>query len=530
MSEGEGKFHELNHFQLYAMAKEAKPAHLANVSDALMSAARDIDDLADEMLAHAEHVKWEGKGSEAFRTWVETMSKETRKLGNYADAVGGILFVAAGDIADVQSAIPKPPDKCYPDATATAAQKDARDDAADQVRKLDSCYSARAEDINKLKDEPNFPLLPGDYTPDDGYETPLGSSPSASTAGNSSSGVHATPLAAANGTVTSPSAAPIQPADARPYTPVTPNGGGAISGVGVPDPTNTAIDSVKAPPAPDTINRPSTLPPMHDVPNVPSNGPTMPPVAGLPGPRPVIPTAPPVGRTAPIPGSGQLGKLPPAEPSTPRPSNVTPRIPTNDGIVGGKRSVGPPNAPRIPRGMVVGEEPHSPMARGPVGPGPYVGHGPTTPGSSGPGRRLGSELGGVVDRPKGTNPVNRSLPRSPVVGEERGVLPRGPVGAGVRPVDGGAHAPGGTGSGRRLTSESGGVTDGTRVLREGRSEFTQGGSGLVRRSHGSAVAPHSTALPHGGNQRNTGARPDYLEEDEETWSGGRRNTVPPVIE
>jgi hypothetical protein len=529
MGEGKGKFDDLSHFQLDAMAKEAKPNHLVDVGTALTFASQDIDDLADEMLAHAERVKWEGKGGDAFRTWVEAMSKETRKLGNYAGKVGFNLSEAAYGLTTVQSAMPEAPDKCY--VKESAAQKKARLDAVKQIETLDSYYGVAHSNIEALKgQEPNFPPLPGGLIDSyEGGETPIGSPPSVRAASAGTGIAGAAPLSAADRTAVGTKAAPIHPAEVSPHTPVTPNGGSVIPGVGVPDPTNTAIDSVEAPPAQDTINRPSTPPGPQDAPNVPSNGPKMPPIIGLPGPRPIIPTVPPVGRTAPIPGPGQLGKLPPTAPSTPRTSSLPPRIPTNDGIVGGKRNVGPTNAPRIPRGMVVGEEPHAPMARGPIGPGGHFLHGPTPTTASGSGRRLVSEPGGMVDRPKGTNPPGRSLPRSTVVGEERGVVPRGPLGAGVHPVDGGVHTPGGTGTGRRLTSEPGGVTGGPRVPREGRSEFTQGGSGLVRGNHGPAVAPHSSALPH-ENRRNAGARPDYLEEDEETWSGGRRNTVPPVIE
>ncbi|GAA2371959.1 hypothetical protein GCM10010246_77980 [Streptomyces cuspidosporus] len=529
-----GKFDDASHYELYAMVEGAKPRHLSDAGGALMRAFIDLYELADEMKAHAERVKWKGEGADAFRNWMAELSKQTYVLANYSASAGASMVIAGQGASDVKGAMPKPDMMCYADEEKEKARlKNAepnRQEAIKQIEKLDSYYWTASSDIAKLE-APNFPALPNAFVPNDGgeWETPVQTTSYAAGTSSGASAAHATPLSVADHAAVESKAAPVLPAEVSPHTPVIPDGGGAISGVGVPelpDRTNTAIDSVKAPPAPDTINRPSTLPPLQDVPNVPSTGPTLPPVTGLPGPRPV--TAPPVGRTAPIPGPGQLGKLPPTAPSTPRPSSVPPRIPTNEGIIGGKRSVGQTNVPRLPRGMVVGEEPHSPMTRGPVGPGTYFGHGPNTNGSSGPGRRLGSEPGGVVDRPKGTNPAARSLPRSMVVGEERGVLPRGPVGA-VHPVDG-AHAPSGAGSGRRLASEPGGVTGGPRVAREGRSEFTQGGSGLVRGTPGPGATPHSNALSASGGQRIHGSRPDCPEEDKDTWSGGRRDTVPPVIE
>ncbi len=542
---GSSKYEGMSHQQLYEIVQHADSTKLSDASTALMAAWTDLTGLAEEMRLHAENVKWKGEGAEAFRSWMEELSKQTLHLASYTWGIGNNIGVAALGLADVKSAMPKPDSPgaklvpmCYVDEDKEKARlknEPDRQEAIKQIVKLDSYYETAHTYMKTALEEPNFPPLPDALTPVEGYETPLGASSSASAASYGSSGSHATPLSVADRAIAAPKSAPASPAGVSPHTPVTPIGGGGVSGTGVPnlptppDPTNTTIDSVKAPPAPDPINRPNTLPPLHEVPNIPSNGPTLPPVTGLPGPKPTLPTTPPVNRTAPIPGPGQLAKLPPSAPSTPRPSSVPPRIPTNEGIIGGKRSVGQTNTPRIPRGMVIGEEPHSPMTRGPVGPGTYFGHGPNTTGVSGPGRRLVSEPGGMVDRPKGTNPPGRGLPRTTVVGEERGVLPRGPVGAGVHPVDG-AHAPSGTGSGRRLASEPGGVTGGPRVPREGRSEFTQGGSGLVRGSHGPAAVPPSASLPHGGNQRNAGARPDYVVEDEETWSGGRRNTVPPVIE
>ncbi len=150
-------------------------------------------------------------------------------------------------------------------------------------------------------------------------------------------------------------------------------------------------------------------------------------------------------------------------------------------------------------------------------------------------RRLGPNDGVVggtpADRP--SRPTGPRVPRGTVVGEERapaGRTPvaRAPMGAGG--YGGGAGQPGSAAysPGRRqTTSELGGSSA---ARRERRSEFTQGGSGLVRGNQGVGAVPRPGTAPPGKNGRRAGARPDYLTEDEETWTQGRHDTVPPVID
>jgi hypothetical protein len=52
--------------------------------------------------------------------------------------------------------------------------------------------------------------------------------------------------------------------------------------------------------------------------------------------------------------------------------------------------------------------------------------------------------------------------------------------------------------------------------------FTQGGAGLVRGPAGSRNSEEP-------RDQEGSKRPDYLTEDEETWTAGRPGTVPPVI-
>lgn len=133
-----------------------------------------------------------------------------------------------------------------------------------------------------------------------------------------------------------------------------------------------------------------------------------------------------------------------------------------------------------------------------------------------------------------------------VVGEERGLMNRGPAGMGTHAgaVGGSIPSSQGVGPARRLASEPGGVAGrpsgagnsqapaagSLRPQRGERADFTPGGSGLVRENQPPCVRPLGGAAAQDGRRRRAVSRPDYLAEDEETWTGGRRDTVPPVIQ
>lgn len=99
-------------------------------------------------------------------------------------------------------------------------------------------------------------------------------------------------------------------------------------------------------------------------------------------------------------------------------------------------------------------------------------------------------------------------------------------------------------AGRRLATEPGGVVGAGPVPRSGATrEFTPGGSGLVRNrsmpeggsSAGRSVQgfAHPGPVPAGGattRRGRGGQRPDYLVEDEGTWTQVNRRVVPPVID
>ncbi|MFE7116764.1 hypothetical protein ACFU99_15250 [Streptomyces sp. NPDC057654] len=219
-----------------------------------------------------------------------------------------------------------------------------------------------------------------------------------------------------------------------------------------------------------TVTAPSPDSAKHIVPD--HTGPTNTTGPMVPGPAVPNMLTSPRGNAKFTPGLS--GGLPEKSVNTPRSTSV-PRIGKSDGVLGGTPAERPAQStsPRLPRGTVVGEERspmgRAPMGRAPVGAGGY-GAGPGQPGASAsiPGRRPASEVSG-----------SSGVPRTP---------------------------------------------------RQQRSEFTQGGSGLVRGTQAAGATPRSRAQAPGKPGRRGGVRPDYLTEDEETWTSGRRDTVPPVID
>ncbi|WP_435243769.1 hypothetical protein [Streptomyces cucumeris] len=544
-----GKFDNLRLPELLAMVASADPAKLVNVGAALSKAATPLHDLADELVAHTKRPEWEGHGADAFHEYSDKLVKQTRVMAEYTFQVGLQMWFAGQGLYGAYSGMPRR-EECTPDDWKPKLSKEdeeKRQQALQLMDMLDSFYEISHDSIKGLK-EPNFPLLPTDVGG--------GGVGNDETSVGGGGGAHS--IAAGGGAAGQKSfVSASDVSDGGGVTPIGHSGDeighsgagghgrvGSDAGATAPSATGTNIDST-APPVDRSIERPTlpTAPPVGPEQRTPGPGP-------FPTPGPVLPatgrTLPP-GRTAP-PGTNRIPNVPPTlrgGPPTPpirgpigtppgpttggRPI-IPPRGGPRDGITGLSRPNPKGPVPRLPQNPVVGQE-RPLMGRNMMGGGYHpVNTNPTTPGTTPPGRRLASERGGIVDRPNGKGQANgQRLPRTTVVGEERGMV-RGPMGTGAHPVTGAPQGPGGSGA-RRVSSEPGGVTGSPRASGKGRAEFTPGGSGLVRNAQTSGMIPPRTgAARPGDRQDQNGTRPDYLQEDEETWTGGRRDTVPPVID
>ncbi|MFF4157164.1 hypothetical protein [Streptomyces sp. NPDC001678] len=472
-AEFQGKSHE----ELYAMVADAKPENLSGVGKALQQAFKDLNTISNDLKEHIGRVRLEGEGGEAFRKWGEQTVMQTTKLAHYVSSAGAVMDKAAEGLAKAQSSMPKPSGSvCFTDAEKERARLKAaetdRQHAVDAMRMLDSYYATAQTDLGKLE-EPKFALPPGiDAGIDRDVERPYGASPASGYASSGGSGsFSSSPHNGVSGGAAhaAPQAGGVVSAVGHPGA----VGHGSVSaqpgmGPGAGWVSGTNIDSTTTFPTPQpTAPAPDGIQ-HHDRVAMPQG----------PGGSPVmLPQGPGGGggaKTGATRGGSGIGR-PEATIAVPRGGGM-PR--PNDGIVGG--------LPKVP----------------------------------------GDGTGAT------------QLPRGAVVGEERGLMGRGPVGAGgyPGPVGGSGFGAHGAGTGRRLVTEPGGVVGSPRDPASGRnssglrSEFTQGGSGLVRGTQMPGAMPHVGGASVSPPRRPASGRPEYLTEDEETWTRGRRDTVPPVVE
>ncbi|GAA3376356.1 hypothetical protein GCM10020367_47740 [Streptomyces sannanensis] len=456
---------------LYAMVAAAKPTELTTSADALLAAVPEINSIATDLDLYIKKVEWHGTGGDAFRAWGRGMVTQTEVLGDFTSVVGECMQRAGGALSDAQKAIPKPAGVCFADPDKEKARIEAEtgpklQEAINQMNRLVSFYDAERERI-AAEPEPVFEPIPKHPIYNNGERAYQ----DGGAVGGGSSVGGAGVRSAGVDSVTATAGGGTVTATA---------GGGtvtAIAGDGTVTETGGAV-AASAPNRPDTIT--SSQQPVGT--NIDSVAVAPPPEAtarpGGPGPSVPSPTS---GSTPPlvVPGQGIIG---PGRPGTPggTPTPVAYGGPSGPGVA---RPGGPGAMPRVgtPDGIVGGRP---------------------TP--------VGGTAGG---RPK--------LPMGTVVGEEHGAYGRGAMGAGAGHMPGAMGQGAGMSAGRRLAYQPGGTVGSVRASGSARGEFTPGGTGLLR----PGTAAHSPDREQAARRR-----PDYLAEDEETWTADQRTIVPPVID
>ncbi|MEU7556363.1 hypothetical protein AB0B01_29260 [Streptomyces sp. NPDC044571] len=449
----------------------------------LTEAAATIKEIGDALKKHK--VKgWEGEAATAFEDWTSRAGNATLRLSEYSAAGGKWMGEAAQIMVEVKKNMPSydtamaenlaaakqfhnDPDSAKLAQIASVKLNSDHQKAVDALTKLAGSYDQSSTQMGKVE-VPTFPPPPGDFVPvnvDGGQDVSRsgGSYGGASGSGNSS---YAASTQRSGGPSNEPGWVPGHQPDPTP--PVTT---GPAPVPVIPDhDVDVDLDHVATLPE-------KTVPPVVSLPTGPG------PVPG--GPTPVGPlptmTFPPMSGPSLPGGGGPISKLPPLAPPGGKTGGLSPLLPRDTGIVGGRQVTTGGPTPGIPRGNVIGHE-----------------------GGSQPGRGMAS----------GMHPGGGSGPH------------------------GGQS---GSAMGRRLAMEPGGVVGGRQPGAVGRSvaggqPFTQGGSGLVRNGSGTGPARGGTGpagagthTPAGRREQRGGERPDYLAEDEETWQGNDR-VVPPVID
>lgn len=532
--------------ELRDLVDQAKPHELSHAGDDLWDAATAIRRAASELDGNIERVDWEGESGDAFRNWGKNLVKDTRHLATYSEDAATQIKAAGEGLSMVKGGMPerdtrvdqKAPheipapkrEKGNPEYDEAVKVEKNRQEAINQMNRLGSYYQVSHENMAR-SEPPTFKPMPDVGMPppppprapvDPGAQGSSGGEGSGTYAGTAPNGGGASqpPAAPDGGSNTPPAdrvstgldsvAPPIAPADPSTHTPSpaqpNPSGGAQPNVPGVINPL--APQGGKTPSGTAGVPRTAGTQPRGPVGRAGGTG-QMPGSTGRPG------VTGPVGRpTGPGQSPGIAGR--------PSGTGQTP------GITG--RPTGPgqtPGATGRPSG-VMGQSPG--MAGRPTGPGTTPGQSPVRAAGPTNSPRTAGRVDGVVGGTpnRGTTQANSPrIPRGTVVGTEQKTPGRAPTSgfgprSGVIGTDAGAPS---NAARRPAAAGPGGVVGTPRSDNTGQQQragraFTTGGAGLVR----------GTQPAGQDDERESAQRPDYLTEEEETWTRGRPRTVPPVIE
>ncbi|MFI9786173.1 WXG100 family type VII secretion target [Kitasatospora sp. NPDC051984] len=528
-----GEIDGASHEQLVAMVQHTDPIAVMQVAQRLLAAANKMDEVSEELHAHMSGLDWEGAAADSFKNWGGQVSKSTMDLASYSRNAGEYMASAGETLATVKSGMPAVPHadmqtvSRYDDqpndavstggailggmipgvgagigswaagkiadavdsdwvtpAEAKAAQQrvnQAHNEAIQQMNKLAQAYQQSTMQLNAVQ-PPVFPPLPGKGEHEGSVDVPIGGD-GGSTGRN-------------------------------------PGGGGTL-----PHPPRVAPPPTPRPPTP--IPQPPTpVPPGPPQPPIP--GPPHPPAPGPPHPPGPVPPNPPTPTPWPPikdPGTG-LDHTPPPAPTPPGHGG------------GGGGGIGGGGLGDVGSGSSGGGHgggyPGGPIGGGPIG-GGLGGGGTTGTGRTGGGAPGTGGTAGAGGRAGGTTTTSGGAGQPGQAGRAgtpgMGGMPHGGGGMGAGGAKGGAGGARGGG----LVSRGGGTVGGQRGSASGR-DVTPGGTGLRGRAERGAdgrAGQGGFGGGHGGANRKgkpQGKRPDYLTEDEDTWTSGMGPVNPNVIE
>lgn len=498
------------------LLEAANPADLEAAGTALEAARKALNDAARDLKKDAAAVDLKGEAGTEFQRFAADLATYTYNLASFANVVGAQMKVASTGLASVRNARPprdnrpdpkKPTDFPPPERTAdnedyqkaVKAERD-RQEAINQLNRLASFYAV-SEQTLASQEPPKFPErlkadVPLPTRGSDGTDAPR----SARHAETSTS------------RISEPQGAYHRPAGSGGPSDGTRNDVlGPTPPPATPDPS-MQIDTVTAPPPPVTA------------PPAPAPAPTPTTPTGGGGPFAPPPMAPGLPNTGKGPGTSRV----PGTPAVPRPAGPATSQVGRPGVPGGPHAgqggpgqagrtagpgqtnmVGRPGAPGTPgtpaagrQGVIGGQGPNNMVGR-PGAPGT-----PTAGRTGGPAPVTGRASGGIV----GGTPQ----PRTAAGGAGGSRIPRGTV------IGGEGAAQGRPSAARPVTGGVIGANPGAGARSTGR------GAPSV---NGVVGTPRSQRNKDRKDEEHTGSeRPDYLVEDEETWTARRRGAVPPVID
>ncbi|MFF9343476.1 hypothetical protein ACF1CG_27435 [Streptomyces sp. NPDC014773] len=518
------------------LLESAQPARLAEAGRALEKATTDLNKAAKALDAFVRSVDWKGEAAIEFQRYGSEVVTYAWGIGKVANAVSAQMKVANDGLTSVRNAAPprdtradqrKPSEFTELEKTekkeeyqkAVAVEKD-RQEAINQMNRLASFYAVSQSTLAAQE----MPKPPETYKA--GVPKPLGDVFRGSDPGPSSS----------RDSLSRESSGHISATEDR-ATQTVPRTGDQLDGSDPirqqPSGTKVQIDAVATPPAPTITNTAPT--PTAPTSTAPPTSPTMPPPVALGTPPrtggPKVTSTPGMPRTA----TGRTGMGRATGPSTspamgrssggPRSTPAMGRAanPMTSPATG--RSGGPAN-PAMGRVGNPASSPATGRSTGPMGRagGPQAtGQSATQAGRATPqtGRATGSAQS-ATGRAARSNPIVGGTPQRTTSGSTGSRIPKGTVVGSEGPAAGRA-----TGARPSQAGVVGANNGKTAPRPAGRG--TPSSNGVVGSPRG--MGGRGTQRPDRDDQDREGSsRPDYLTEDEETWTNRRRGAVPPVID
>ncbi|WP_282694093.1 hypothetical protein [Streptomyces sp. CC208A] len=528
--------HRLN--AMLDLLASANPADLEHAGEALEEATVSLNEAAKDLNAFISGVNWKGEAATEFQRYGSEVVTYAWDIGKVANAVGAQMKVASTGLTSVRNAAPprdtrvvqkKPTEFTELEKTekkeeyqkAVQVEKD-RQEAINQMNRLASFYAVSqstlaGQELPKPPESYKAPVPKPSGNLLGGPETGSSSSPSSSASRDGLSRETPGRISIGEDRTTQTVSRTGHELDGSQPIREQPSGTG----------TKVQIDTVATPPAP-------TLTTTAPTPTAPTATPTP---AGPAVPPPVTLGTPPRTGGPKVTGT-------PGGPRTATGRTVVGRTggPTSSPAVG--RSGGPKGAPAVGRTGGPTSSPATGRSGGPMGRASGPTGSPATGRSSGPMGRAGGPLatgqstqagrstpqmgraGGPGQAGAGrtgrSNPIVGGTPQRTTAGGTGSRIPKGTV------VGGEGTAAGRTAAGRPSQAGVVGANNGKGTARPtGRG--TPSSNGVVGSPRG--MGGRGSQRPNRDEQdRDGSSRPDYLKEDEETWTNRRRGAVPPVID
>ncbi|MET9349782.1 hypothetical protein [Streptomyces termitum] len=528
---GDTSFEDQPLNRMLDLLESAHPGAFEGVVAAMKKATTKLNAAAKDLDSFIRSVDWKGEAATEFQRYGSEVVTYAWGISKVTNAVGAQLENAGTGLASVRNSKPprdtrlvqkKPQDFKPVERTADnpdyqkalQVEKD-RQEAINQMNRLASFYAVSQSTLAALP----LPVPPKAYGAE--VPRPVGNLDGFHSGTSRGGTLNRT---ARGGTLDHEAPGTVGASTDRTNTTV-PRTGGELDGhqpIREPGPgdTKVRIDNVATPPAP---TLPTTAPPSTPTPVTPNpTGPGMPPPIALG-------TTPKTGgpRVAGAPGTPRTatGRTPLGRATGPTTSPVTGRTggPANSPATG--RSGGPmgrATGPGTQSPQAGRSTPQTGRAGGPGGPAQRQGTAgarnpsPAVGRPGGPGQSVTGRTGSAR-----SNPIVGGTPQRSSGGGTGSRIPRGTVVGGETPA------------GRPAAARPGqaGVV-GTQANKPGRPTGlgASAANGVVGNQRGAGGGRGNQRPPREEKEREGTERPDYLVEDEETWTNRRRGAVPPVID